>query len=212
MSCTESRISHINLFTADRRYILQSISQEEKKYFLEYMIEHYHKRVIKNSLIQHIYGIFKLIIRGQVFRYIILENPLHSLKDPVVINVEWNHIYSDAYSIDSSNLTQLLRYLENTLGIEVHLDSHEFENLSRALIADLDYINRMKLQNFSVTLAYSKFCEEDGSTTKIIGTIGEEKSVIVVSLSNLIRNFPKMENGTSFGSLNVDQQQNIMTL
>lgn len=211
LGSTESRMSHINLHTADRRFILQSISKEEKKYFLEYMVEQYHKRVTNSSLVQHIYGLFKLIIRGKVLRYIILENPLYSLIDPIVMNMEWNQIYPDDYSIDSSNLSTLLKYLENTLGIEIHLNHDEFQNLSNDLIADLEFINNMKLKNFNVTFAYSKYSEVTGATGKTVGTVGDEKSVIILSLSNLLRYFPKAETEIPFGSFCINQKGNIIT-
>lgn len=204
-------MSNLTLFTYDKRLILQSISQAEKKFFLENMIEHFHRRVLSQSLIQHIYGIYKFTLRGQLFRYLVLENPLYSIPNSVVLTAEWTQIYPEYYSIDSTNLNTVIRYFENILEAEISLNLNEHHKLSYALIEDLEFINQLRLQNFSVTFAYSKWSEEEDSSNKYIGTVGDQKSFIIIFLSNLLKNLPKSDSVPAYGSFCTNQEQHLYT-
>jgi len=204
-------MSNLTLFTYDKRLILQSISQAEKKFFLENMIEHFHRRVTNKSLIQLIYGIYKFTLRGQMFRYLILENPLYTIPNSVVLTAEWTQIYPEYYSIDSSNLNAVIRYFENILEAEISININELHKLSNELIADLEFINQLKLQNFSVTFAYSKWSEEEDGSNKLLGTVGDQKSFIIFSLSNLLKNYPKSNTVTAYGSSSTNQEQHLYT-
>jgi hypothetical protein len=64
----------LNFVTFDDKFVVKAISKKEQKIFLKEKLEGYYDRVMDNSFLQHIYGIFKLTIKGQDYSIAILEN------------------------------------------------------------------------------------------------------------------------------------------
>lgn len=89
----------LNFVSYDNKFIIKAITKQEQNLFLHDKISLYYDRVMNKSHIQHIYGIFKLIIKGQIYRLMLVEN--YSTKFIYRNSID---IYSGSYDEQSSSL------------------------------------------------------------------------------------------------------------
>lgn len=52
------------------------------KFFIKILLFGYYQRLKKGSFLQHIYGALKIVIKGNIYRLLIMENPKYALNDP----------------------------------------------------------------------------------------------------------------------------------
>jgi hypothetical protein len=65
-----------------KQFMIVSISKRQMKFFIKTLLLGYYEKLKKGSFLQRIYGAFKLVIKGNIYRLLIMENPKYVLDDP----------------------------------------------------------------------------------------------------------------------------------
>jgi hypothetical protein len=117
----------LDFITYDKKFIIKPIKKHEKRLFLDYKLERYFERVINESHLQHIYGIFKLTIKGKIYRLMIAENNYYG-------NVHSHSMSIHLGVIDHDQICEGMLY-------DVFiLDTEEKRRFGAALSQDIEYL------------------------------------------------------------------------
>jgi hypothetical protein len=73
--------------------MIVSITKKQQHYLLKTFLSRYYHRLLEGSFLQQIYGVLKLIIKGNIYRLLIIQNPKYGLKDPSATIIRGNKIY-----------------------------------------------------------------------------------------------------------------------
>jgi hypothetical protein len=122
----------LNFVTFDSRFVVRSIRKREQQLFLREKLQGYLKRVMNDSLLQHIYGIFKLIIKGKIYRVMIIENSA------------FKYLHRNKISINSQ-VFESERVSENLLDGAFVMDDEEKDKFDRVLNEDIEYLRSSKM-------------------------------------------------------------------
>jgi hypothetical protein len=117
----------LNFVTFDSKFILKAVSKREQRVFLREKLEEYYDRVIDSSFIQHIYGCFKVNVKGQYYRLNLCEN------NPI------GCVIRESISVSStSGIVEVEENLEDKFYIDLDLK----EDFRNTLDKDLEYLAR----------------------------------------------------------------------
>ncbi len=130
----------LNFVTFEDKFILRAIPKCEQRVFLREKMWAYYDRVMDNSFLQHIYGVFKLTIKGQDYRLSLVENNPEGYVSRGSINL----------SSKSSGADQL--YFIGDVGLEdkFYLDIDLKKDFRQTLKKDLEYLEKAKIQSCKI--------------------------------------------------------------
>lgn len=144
----------IHFVTFDDKFIVKTITKEEQKIFISEKLQSYYDRVTTQSHLQHIYGIFKMIIKGQIYRLMVIENSLYS----------YQYITSICISSDYSD------HCSTVFEHNFIMKTKQRERLDRVLDEDIQYLRIAKMQSAKVFIDILRDKPQDSRRIVYSGT------------------------------------------
>lgn len=129
----------LDFITYDKKFIIKSIKKHEKKLFLHHKLERYFERIMNESHLQNIYGIFKLRIKGKIYRLMIAENNFYD-------NMHSNSMSMYLGVIDQDSMN------EGMLEDVFVLNEQERGRFGTALSEDIEYLYGNNVMRFKVLI------------------------------------------------------------
>jgi len=129
--------------THDCKYILRPVCKEENKYFLKHTLRHYHQRILANTFLQKIYGIYKLTYRGVQVRVMVQKNHHQCL----------SHL-TEVYNIDDkiSLRSKSTIVPAGASSVFINMSSEERSRFFGILKLDLEFLKNAKIINYDVKI------------------------------------------------------------
>lgn len=158
---------HIQFITDDNKFVLRSISKREHKYILKNVLENYYQRLIDQSLLQHIYAMVKLTIKGQIYRLVILEK----ISD---INIARSSL---SFVTNCSNF-EMHEQLENSR-VKFVMCEEEKDRFYEVLREDIRFLETVHVKECKLAI---KYCNEPqiSSFRQCFKCIQKEKSFYIM--------------------------------
>lgn len=147
------------LITSDQKYVIKTISKQEKSVFLQIILEAYLNRVLncKDSKLVRILGLFQ-VKPAQVY-FIVMENT--AVLDAECLRFDLKGSTVDRYVENKAEKTVLkdLNFVES--GVKVRLEPEEVENILKVLNDDFEVLRKVGIMDYSVYLVYYQnwFCQ-----------------------------------------------------
>lgn len=151
------------------------------------MMESYYYRVISGSFLQHVYGVFKFSLKGNVYRIVLLDNPAHILKQPNYIKIQGQKLsakqnlmktfvaHSKINEI-SSNPSFLCEKVQDSC---IHLRTDVRETVSEILNEDLDLLRQHSIIHYDLLVYYSRFNAESLPNRCIFPGEGDQTTILL---------------------------------
>lgn len=128
----------LNYVTSDKKYIVRAISKKGQRKFVKEMLKSYHERMTEGSLLQAIFCVFKLVIKGQIYRLMILENTQCELISGSEI-VSMTHFASSFESFENAS-------------IKIRMEEKDKKRIEYLLEKDKQYLLESGIQYCSLSI------------------------------------------------------------
>lgn len=163
----------LNFVTYDKKCIVKSIKKREQRLFLKEKLSAYYERVMDESLLQHIYGIFKLSIKGKIYRLMIVEN------NPIIF------LYRSFISIHSETLDQDDRITASFIDDQFILDEEERIRFDRVLNLDIGYLRTSQMQSCRIFIDIFEDPPRDKHKHLYSGIYQDQRGYLCLSISDV---------------------------
>lgn len=165
------------IFTSDSRFVIKTISKEEKRVFFRFLLESYYKRVLDcpNSRLIRILGIFKLLPSKITFMLMENSNPF---KDPcLVFDLKGSSV--DRLTKTKADLSSTVLKDENLLklGRKIKLSSDDVSELLWTIKYDIEILRDIGIMDYSILLIAGK---NRGISNRY--SVGKDYSLAVIDL------------------------------
>ena len=196
------RSSSFFYFTADKKYIIKTINQQELKTLKNSFGGYFDRVYARDSLISRIQGIFRFKIDRASSLYIILiENTLSGCENPVVFDLKGCSLNRERFQETFSNLESMPRnqvmkdldFLRNVRVLNFSEDSSK--KIFEAIEKDTYMLQSFGIMDYSLLLAID-FSSESLSTSKYLFTTSDSLKVYL-AIIDFAQNFnckKKIEN------------------
>ena len=144
------------IFTSDKKFVIKTISSEEKNIFFRFLLQSYYKRVLEypNSKLIRILGIFKLL--SSKITFIVMENSNPFDKPFLVFDLKGSSI--DRLVKTEQDCESIVLKDENLvqMGKKVKLSSDEVSELMWTVRYDMGILRDIGIMDYSLLLIAGK--------------------------------------------------------
>lgn len=170
--------------------MIVSISKKQMKFFIKTLLLGYYQRLNKGSFLQRIYGAFKLVIKGNIYRLLIMENPKYMLNDPNIT------IMRGLFTNRRVNISPVSNMISEQLNTT--LESHDISRCRRfvfypehrrhilsVIYSDMKFLRKASAIDYNIEI-YSGVKRGSANTRNMFLESSSDAHSVVFNISNFL--------------------------
>ena len=165
LACEEGGRSASFVFqTADQKFIIKTITKQERKLFLKKILLNYSQRIFSSetSKLARIFGAFEL--SGLKQNFIIMENILHQKESSFIFDLKGSKVDRKVKGIQDPKNPPTGVVLKDVnfslLNYNLKLTTEMNNEIAEVLIEDFEVLRKMGIMDYSVLLGICIECEK----------------------------------------------------
>ena len=182
-SYSQARVIHnetnnsMVLFTKDLKFVIKTITKEERMVFLDFLLDSYNKRILKckQSKLIRILGVFKIL--PSEISFILMENSNASCGPCLIFDLKGSSIDRFVQTSGDIRSTVLKDMNLAQIGKKIKLTPFEAGRIMKNLKKDMRVLRNIGIMDYSLLLIVSKV-----ASAKNRYTIGQNYSIAIIDI------------------------------